>query len=89
MKKTIILGNGFDLDLGFPTSYKNFIESTSFASNLWSGMHLAYGIGPHPSNLFRYIQSKAAEDPSLAYSFLSAISGYNGIILCLKRFFPN
>ena len=63
MKKTIILGNGFDLDLGFPTSYKNFIESTSFTSNLWSGMHLAYGIGPHPSNLFRYIQSKAAEDP--------------------------
>lgn len=62
MKKTIILGNGFDLDLGFPTSYKNFIESTTFTSNL-CGMHLAYGIGPHPSNLFRYIQSKAAEDP--------------------------
>lgn len=150
MKKTIILGNGFDLDLGFPTSYKNFIESTSFASNLWSGMHLAYGIGPHPSNLFRYIQSKAAEDPrwtdiekllseyskkgevsistrrgsasapnvstqeiygyyeqlksslrdylrsimfqekanrsSLAYSFLSAISGYNGADLSVLSF---
>lgn len=63
MKKTIILGNGFDLNLGFPTSYKDFIASTDFASNLWSGMPLAYGVGSHPSNLFRYIQSKDAEDP--------------------------
>lgn len=62
MKKTIILGNGFDLDLNFPTSYKDFIASTEFASNLWRGMPLAYGVGNHPSNLFRYIQSKAAED---------------------------
>ncbi|MBQ0082178.1 MAG: hypothetical protein KBT41_02705, partial [bacterium] len=26
--KTIILGNGFDLNLNFPTSYKDFIAST-------------------------------------------------------------
>ena len=24
----LILGNGFDLDLGFPTSYKHFFESS-------------------------------------------------------------
>ena len=67
--KTIILGNGFDLNLNFPTSYKDFIASTDFASNLWSGMPLAYGVGSHPSNLFRYIQSKAAEEfaPVLRY----------------------
>lgn len=150
MKKTIILGNGFDLNLGFPTSYKDFIASTAFTSNLWSGMPFAYGVGSHPSNLFRYIQSKAAEDPrwtdiekllseyskkgevsistrrgsasvpnvstqeiygyyeqlknslrdyirsikfqekanrsSLAYSFLSAISGYNGADLSVLSF---
>lgn len=150
MKKTIILGNGFDLNLGFPTSYKDFIASTAFTSNLWSGMPFAYGVGSHPSNLFRYIQSKAAENPrwtdiekllseyskkgevsistrrgsasvpnvstqeiygyyeqlknslrdylrsikfqekanrsSLAYSFLSAISGYNGADLSVLSF---
>lgn len=26
----VILGNGFDLDLGLPTSYKSFFESCEF-----------------------------------------------------------
>ena len=30
MNNLLIIGNGFDLDLGLPTKYSNFIESKYF-----------------------------------------------------------
>jgi hypothetical protein len=33
MGKVLILGNGFDLDLGFKTKYKDFLESKYFPSS--------------------------------------------------------
>lgn len=62
MKRTIILGNGFDLDIGFPTAYKHYIASSEFKSNLWGVIPQKYGMNSHPSNLFKYIQIKAVEE---------------------------
>ena len=33
MKKTLIIGNGFDLALGIKTSYKDFMESDEYDDN--------------------------------------------------------
>jgi len=40
MKKVFIIGNGFDLNLGLPTSYSHFIQSDYFALNLGKGLPL-------------------------------------------------
>ena len=47
---TIILGNGFDLDLGLNTSYKSFIDSKDF--EFWMK---EYTDTPDETNLFDYI----------------------------------
>lgn len=45
MNNLLIIGNGFDLDLGLPTKYSNFIESKYFKKqNIRRG-----------SKLFKYI----------------------------------
>lgn len=36
-----IIGNGFDLNLGFPTSYNDFIQSQYFKALVNSNNHLA------------------------------------------------
>lgn len=46
MIKTLIIGNGFDLDLGLETSYSNFINSTSFSK-----------LEKDENNLARYLRS--------------------------------
>lgn len=38
MKVTLIIGNGFDLSLGLPTSYNHFIESDSFLRHIYSNL---------------------------------------------------
>ena len=47
---TIILGNGFDLDLGLNTSYKSFIDSKDF--EFWMKEYIDT---PDETNLFDYI----------------------------------
>lgn len=47
INKVFIIGNGFDLSLGLPTSYADFIRSPHFLKNL-----------PH-SYLFKHIKNKA------------------------------
>ena len=41
-KLVLVLGNGFDLDLGLPTSYSNFLESPYFYEFLNWGNILKY-----------------------------------------------
>ena len=38
---TIIIGNGFDINLGLPTSYTHFIQSPQFADLIGRGNRLA------------------------------------------------
>lgn len=73
MKRIIILGNGFDLDLKFPTAYKDFIDSPEFKSNLWSGGPWTFSNSSHPTNLFNYIQSKAAEEEEYRWTDIEKI----------------
>ena len=59
--KTIILGNGFDIDLGFPTRYKDFLGSTDFLQYLYDGLTTT-APNDHPSNIFKYIEKQVKED---------------------------
>ena len=43
-RKVIIVGNGFDLNLGLPTSYNNFVTSTVFRDLVKSGSKVAQHI---------------------------------------------
>ena len=57
-KIVLVIGNGFDLDLGLKTSYKDFMESDGFRRQLekvdeQNRMGLSVG-----DNLFKYLQSK-------------------------------
>lgn len=58
MNRTIIIGNGFDLDLGLATSYKDFIDSHYFLSK----MTMTVINNPHESNLYNYLKKEILRD---------------------------
>lgn len=63
MNKTIILGNGFDINLGLPTRYSQFIASNEFKLQYGSDWpNLSVNGDEHQSNLFRHIYMKANSD---------------------------
>lgn len=62
MRKTIILGNGFDINLGLPTKYEHFIDSSIFKSRVSAFTQPTRYGNDHPVNLFKYINSKASLD---------------------------
>lgn len=63
MNKTIILGNGFDINLGLPTRYSQFIASNEFKLQYGSdGLNHSVNSDEHQANLFRHIYMKANSD---------------------------
>ena len=63
MNKTIILGNGFDINLGLPTKYSQFIASNEFKLQYgFDGLNHSVNGDEHQSNLFRHIYMKANSD---------------------------
>jgi hypothetical protein len=57
-KIVLVIGNGFDLDLGLKTSYKDFMESDGFRRQLEKvdeQNRMGLNIG---NNLFKYLQNK-------------------------------
>lgn len=50
-QKTIILGNGFDLDLGLKTSYRHFINSPQYSELIESSKFIR-----DECNLFKIIE---------------------------------
>ena len=59
-KLVLVIGNGFDLDLGLPTSYKDFLESSYFRSHLNTEIvTMKYDKDlKEGNNLFRYLREK-------------------------------
>ena len=56
-KLVLVIGNGFDLDLGLPTSYKDFIHSPFFYEFLENANILRYHrISIDEGNIFKYLQ---------------------------------
>ena len=51
---TIILGNGFDLDLGLKTSYRDFIKSNQFRTLLDENCNMDIGL-----NIFQFIKDQS------------------------------
>lgn len=59
-KLVLVIGNGFDLDLGLPTSYQDFLKSSEFRKYLDSThMQTDYGyVVGDIDNLFQYLNEK-------------------------------
>ena len=59
-KLVLVIGNGFDLDLGLPTSYQDFLKSLDFKLLLDPvNMKSSYGYYIEDSeNLFHYLNQK-------------------------------
>ena len=59
-KLVLVIGNGFDLDLGLPTSYQDFLKSSEFKMYLNSAnMQTNYGYAVDDiDNLFQYLNEK-------------------------------
>ena len=59
-KLVLVIGNGFDLDLGLPTSYKDFLESSYFKSHLnTDNVNAKYSSALNDmDNIFRFLNEK-------------------------------
>lgn len=58
-KLVLILGNGFDLDLGLPTSYSNFLESPYFYEFLnWGNILKYHKLDIQKDNILEYLQKQ-------------------------------
>ena len=75
---TIILGNGFDLDLGLNTSYKSFIDSKDF--EFWMKEYIDT---PDETNLFDYIFKQRLID-TWGNAFCLSTSNMSSIVLTRK-----
>lgn len=54
----LVIGNGFDLNLGLPTTYKNFVESCIFKKMYVKRMHEKHGGGIFQPSLLDYLYGK-------------------------------
>ena len=91
-KVLLILGNGFDLSLNLPTSYRKFLESDLFSKNV-NRIHYHNGkIDQHDRNLFNYLTEQKrlnewidVEEELMKYASNQRVEYHNmkgGILSC-------
>ena len=93
-KTTLIIGNGFDIDLGFKTRYDDFVESRLFPNNKQFP----------ESNLCSFIIEQKGEEkwggieaaledyalrPKKEHTFKEDIDYYNGLCGCFRAYLGN
>lgn len=83
--KIIIIGNGFDLNLGLKTSYKNFLESDNFKALIEENNSFAKYL-KHKNNLNNWVDiEQEIPEYSMAMSVVDADYNVEADFIALKR----